>query len=119
MEGTSGIYFVKRIDSQLEKMGIKRAQFLRLVGLPRNAIGNWNERGNIPSGDVCVKIADFLNVSVDWLISGEEIEGLSNEERWLLKQWEQITPEQKDTVRTLLEKWEAVRTAFENSEGRA
>ena len=31
MEGTSGIYFVKRIDSQLEKMGIKRAEFLRLV----------------------------------------------------------------------------------------
>lgn len=114
----NGIYFVQRIDEILEKNGKKRAELLRDLELPRNSITNWSDRGNVPAGDICLKIAEYLNVSVEWLISGKE-SGLSNEEKWLLSQWKALDPAQKDTVRTLLDKWESDRTAQEREKTNA
>ena len=115
MTMANGIYFVQRIDDVLEKNGKKRAELLRVLELPRNSITNWSDRGNIPAGDICIKIAHYLNVSVEWLITGIE-ENLSHEEQKLLAQFKALTPEQADTVKTLLNKWEADRIAKEKKE---
>ena len=53
-----------------------------------------------------MRIADYLGVSAEWLINGKESE-LTLEERHLLTLWAHLTSEQKDTISTLLEKWEA------------
>ena len=103
---TNGIYFVNRIDEILDKQGKRRAELLRDLELPRNAITNWSDRGNIPAGDICIRIADYLGVSVEWLVTGKEA-ALSSEEKTLLKQWQILPPAQKDTIHTLLDKWES------------
>jgi transcriptional regulator with XRE-family HTH domain len=36
--------------------------------IAKNSFNNWAERGTIPSGDVIVKIADYFNVSTDYLL---------------------------------------------------
>ena len=111
---TNGIYFVNRIDEILDKQGKRRAELLRDLELPRNAITNWSDRGNIPAGDICIRIAEYLGVSVEWLVTGKE-NGLTSEERTLLRQWKLLTPEQKDTVSTLLQKWESEYQAREKT----
>jgi transcriptional regulator with XRE-family HTH domain len=113
------VCFMDRVEQILKQKKLTQKELAENLSLRRPTLSDWKKNGAVPAGDICYKIAEFLNVSPEWLITGNENKSLSNEERWLLKQWEQITPEQKDTVRTLLEKWEAVRTAFENSEGRA
>jgi len=98
--------FVKRIDEVLLKRNLKRAALCNDLNLSATAITDWARRGTVPAGDICLRIADYLRVSVEWLINGNESE-LTAEERQLLTQWSHLTPEQKDTISTLLEKWEA------------
>ena len=108
--------FVKRIDEVLLRKNLKRAALCNDLELSSTAITDWARRGTVPAGDICLKIADYLGVSVEWLISGKD-RGLSAEDRALLRQWGCLTQEQKDTVRTLLDKWEAdyINTKKENA----
>ena len=97
--------FVLRIDSVLKKLNLKRASLCSDLGLSSTAITDWARRGTVPAGDICLKIADYLKVSAEWLITGKE-EGMSNEEKKLLMIYQKLSPDQKDTIWTLLEKWE-------------
>lgn len=97
--------FVLRIDSVLKKLNLKRASLCSDLGLSSTAITDWARRGTVPAGDICLKIADYLHVSAEWLITGKE-EGMSNEEKKLLMIYQKLTAIQKDTIWTLLDKWE-------------
>ena len=106
---TNGLQIVKRITQVCDEKRIVRKSVSEALGLPDNCFSNWSARGTVPAGDICLRIADYLGVSVEWLITGKEKEenGLSLEERHLLTLWAHLTSEQKDTISTLLEKWEA------------
>lgn len=96
--------FVNRIDLKLQDKNLKRAALCEDLGLSSTSITDWARRGTVPAGDICIRIADYLGVPVEWLVTGKEV-SLTSEERTLLKQWKVLTEEQKDTIRTLLEKW--------------
>ena len=98
--------FVKRIDEVLLERNLKRAALCNDLNLSATAITDWARRGTVPAGDICLRIADYLGVSAEWLINGKESE-LTPEERHLLTLWAHLNSEQKDTISTLLEKWEA------------
>lgn len=104
--GTNGLQIVKRITQICEEKRIVRKSVSEALGLPDNCFSNWSARGTVPAGDICLRIADYLGVSVEWLISGKESE-LTPEERHLLTLWAHLSSEQKDTISTLLEKWDA------------
>lgn len=115
---TNGMLIVERIDNLLKERNLNRVALAEAIGIKPQNISAWSVRGTVPAGDICLKIAEYLNVSIVWLISGRE-DGISNEERWVLSQWKSLDAVQKDTVRTLLEKWESDRTAFEKKESEA
>ena len=115
---TNGMLIVERIDNLLKERNLNRVVLAEAIGIKPQNISAWSVRGTVPAGDICLKIAEYLNVSIEWLIYGKE-DGISNEERWLLSQWKSLDTVQKDTVRTLLEKWESDRTAFEKQESEA
>ncbi len=110
--------FVLRIDSVLKKLNLKRASLCSDLGLSSTAITDWARRGTVPAGDICLKIADYLDVSAVWLITGEE-EGMSNEEKKLLTIYQKLSAQQKDTIWTLLEKWESEIEIREDAEREA
>ena len=62
--------FVERIDDLLKEKNLKRAALCDAIGLTHSAITDWKKRGTIPAGDVCVKIARYLDVDVEYLITG-------------------------------------------------
>ena len=102
---TNGLQIVERISSVCRQRGIVRKEVSEALNLPDNCFSNWSARGTVPAGDICIKIADYLKVSAEWLITGKE-EGLSNEEEKLLSIYQKLSPDQKDTIWTLMEKWE-------------
>lgn len=53
--------------------------------------GNW-KKGQFPKGDALIKIAEYLDTSIDFIVFGENGRGLSDEEKRLLKLYE-MTPE--------------------------
>ena len=115
---TNGMLIVERIDNLLKERNLNRVALAEAIGIKPQNISAWSVRGTVPAGDICLKIAEYLNVSIEWLICGKE-GGLNNEERWLLSQWKSLDAVQKDTVRTLLNKWESDRTAFEKQDLKA
>ncbi len=94
--------FVNRIDEILEKKRLKRAALCEDLKLSATAITDWARRGTIPAADIALKIAKYLNVSLEWLITGTEPEGLTQEEREILEKWNSLEEGQKETVTILL-----------------
>lgn len=64
--------FVDRIDFLLKQKKLSRVNLNADCGLPKNLIAQWKQRGTIPSADIAVKIANYLNTSVEYLVTGSE-----------------------------------------------
>lgn len=115
---TNGLQIVNRITEICEKKRIVKKSVSEALGLPDNCFSNWSARGTVPAADICLRIAEYLGVSVEWLVTGKE-SSLTSEEKTLLKQWKILTPDQKDTIRTLLNKWESEYQAREKNASNA
>jgi len=73
----------QRIREALGKKGLSRGDFYQYAGINSQSIRNWN-LGSIPAADTAIKMAEFLSVSVEWLVTGEDKSGLSQDERMLI-----------------------------------
>ena len=111
---TNEMYFMDRVESLLKDKKLTQKELAEDLNLRRPTLSDWKKNGAVPAGDICIRIAEYLGVSVEWLVTGKE-NGLTAEERTLLRQWSILTSEQKDTVKTLLEKWESEYQAREKN----
>lgn len=65
--------FVERIDTLLAHQKKKRSSLYEAVPeINSHSIYDWTRRNTVPAADVAVKIAEFLNTSVEFLITGKE-----------------------------------------------
>ncbi|MCK9477958.1 MAG: helix-turn-helix domain-containing protein [Firmicutes bacterium] len=60
--------FLKKLDNLISEKKITRNKMLKDLSLGTNSFVNWQERNTIPSGETLSKIADYFNVSVDYLL---------------------------------------------------
>lgn len=60
--------FLDRLLFLISKNHITKNKLLTDLGLSKNSFVDWSNRGTVPSGDVLSKIADYFNVSVDYLL---------------------------------------------------
>lgn len=67
-----GSNLVERIDECLKNRNLKRQALCDAVGITPTAITHWTTRNSMPSADTAIKIANYLDVSVEWLICGEQ-----------------------------------------------
>ncbi|MCQ2241221.1 helix-turn-helix transcriptional regulator [Treponema sp.] len=68
----NGIELVEILDFLLEKKGISRRQFCSQIDIPPSTIAAWKHKNILPNTELICKVADFLNVSIDWLVNGED-----------------------------------------------
>ena len=57
-----------------DKKGIKNADVAKATGIPKQLFSDWKKRDSTPKAETLLKIADFLDVSVEYLVSGREPE---------------------------------------------
>jgi len=95
--------FIERLEYLLKKNKITQAQLSDKIGLRRATISDWKKNGNYPSADDAVKIAKILDVSTDWLITGEDPQGLTEEERRLVGDWRELGADARKAVRAVLD----------------
>ncbi len=67
----------------LHEKGQKRLAMCKAIGISSQNITNIKK--SIPAADTAIKIADFLGVSVKWLITGIKEVGLSQNEHDLIR----------------------------------
>jgi transcriptional regulator with XRE-family HTH domain len=64
--------FRENLKSELMYKGMLVKELAAIAGISRHTLDNYlNVRGHIPSADIAVKIARALNVSVEYLVTGE------------------------------------------------
>lgn len=68
----NGKEFVERIDIILKKKNIKRLALAEEIGQSVQAFTDWKRRDSIPAADIALQISKYLNVSLEWLITGKE-----------------------------------------------
>lgn len=64
--------FWERVDEELEYKGMNRKSLASEVGFNLGNIGKGIQLGSSPSADTAVKIAKILNVSVEYLVTGQD-----------------------------------------------
>lgn len=62
-------------EQLLQSYGITAYKFCKETGITQSTISTWKTKRNLISGELAKKIADYFNVSVGYLMTGEEQEG--------------------------------------------
>lgn len=63
---------IDNIEYLCNENNISISKMLADLGLARGLVSNWRKRGTIPSGDIVLKIANYFDVSTDFLLGIEE-----------------------------------------------
>ncbi len=100
---TNGFVIVERIDKLLKERNQNRNVLAPAVGIRPQTISGWSTRGTIPAADTALNIANYFGVSVEWLLTGREREGLTEEERRLLDEWRQLDERDREDVLGIVE----------------
>ena len=92
---------VERIDSLLAQRNETRNN-LRELGILQQTISQWSTKNRMPRADDLHKIANYLGVSMEYLLSGE-VKKLTNEEINIVYKIRMLTAEQKDMLQNQLD----------------
>lgn len=64
--------FYDNLEKACKAKGLKAYKATELIGMNRNNVYRWRDRGVVPSGDIIQRFADLLDVSVDELLKDTE-----------------------------------------------
>ena len=64
--------FFERLEQLLNSRNIKKIDFTEAIGVRQAAIFEWKNKGNFPNTETIIKIAQYFNVSLDYLLVGDE-----------------------------------------------
>ena len=59
----------------LDKRGLKAFDVSKATGISSSTLTDWKKGRSVPKQDKMQKIAEFLGVSIEYLMTGEEKEG--------------------------------------------
>lgn len=104
MTEIKGKDIVSRIDSILKKRNLKRKAVADAVGISLQPFTSWSNRGSIPGADIAYHISEYLNVGVDWLLTGkEQTLILSESEIRLVRLWRELSDDDREGIMMLID----------------
>jgi transcriptional regulator with XRE-family HTH domain len=65
--------FTDRLLDLIKEKGITTKKFLLDLDVNKNAMINWTKRGSTPNGEILKRMADYFDVSVDFLLGKTDI----------------------------------------------
>lgn len=63
--------FIERLDELIDLRDTTRQAVAKHAGLAKSTISDWARTGALPRADVAIRIAEYLNTSVEYLITGK------------------------------------------------
>ena len=95
--------FGDRLAYARKQKGIRQADLGKLVGTSGDIIGKYERGENMPSIEVATKMADALNVTLDYLVKDSEYQNIDNDALKRLKLLEKLSPEDKAHIYALMD----------------
>ena len=83
----------QRIFFELKNKGKKQKELAEYTGISTSAISAWNKNNTNPAAENLSTIADFLGVSLEYLITGKEkpdTNNLTENEKELLQHFQKL-----------------------------
>lgn len=62
-------------EQLLQSYGITAYKFCKDTGISQSTISTWKKKRNLISGEIAQTIVNYFNVSLEYLMTGEEKEG--------------------------------------------
>lgn len=63
--------FAQRLKELRKRQGITQIEFAKIFNISNGTIGNWESGNRMPDFNTIQKIADYFNVTVDYLLGRE------------------------------------------------
>ena len=95
--------FLKNLETLLnQKSGITQKDICIAANLDKSAYNMW-KKGSLPKVDAAFKIAQFLGTSVEFLMTGEDPQGITSDEIQLVCKWRLIGAESRRTALLIID----------------
>ena len=95
--------FADKLSMARKQKKIRQADLGKLVGTSGDIIGKYERGENMPSIEVATKIADALDVTLDYLVKDGEYEKIDKATLKMLKDIQELPEESKQHVFALLD----------------
>ena len=87
---------------ELKKQNKKQSELAEYVGLVIGTLKTKMATNTLPTFETAIKISEFLNVSMEYLLYGSASDKYSSEEKSLINSYRTLNQEQKKLVTMLL-----------------
>jgi transcriptional regulator with XRE-family HTH domain len=87
--------FSKRLKSLREELGLNQSSLAKNLGISASTIGMYEQNRRTPDNEMLTKIAEYFNVSTDYLLGRTDIRNIENKN---------IKPDEEKDIEELLEK---------------
>lgn len=99
--------FAERLESLLKERQITAYKLAKEIGVAQTQVSSW-KRGNLPSFENVVTLSAYFQVSIDYLMTGEQASAdnrlyLTEKERDLIEQFRKLTQYEQDDVYYIVE----------------
>lgn len=112
----------QRIFEELRKQKKKQKDLATYIGISTSAVSDWKKKGTNPSAENISAIADFLEVSTDYLLTGKESESpdeislMNANEKTMMNLFRMLTEKEQDRIIGRLENMVEESQKFKNKE---
>lgn len=94
--------FLERFEGLVKERNLSKAQLIRATGISEGAIDGWRKKGTMPTSDCLCKLADFFEVSTDYLLGRsndigivEVTRNISSDEKELFELYQKMSQRDK------------------------
>jgi transcriptional regulator with XRE-family HTH domain len=87
---------VERIKLKCKEKNTSMSALEKQIGIGNGNIRRWDDK--IPGCDKIIAVANMLEVSIDWLLTGKEADELSPEEQKLINYYRNTDERGKNTI---------------------
>lgn len=93
--------FGERLEQCLKSRNIANKKITEDLNLSKNAIGNYKS-GQIPNASILYDISQYLGVTIEWLLSGKDINNITQDEKEIINLYRDCDNTGKIAVQGLL-----------------
>ena len=95
--------FWERFFYLCESINKKPTPVGKEIGVSSGIISTWKKEGYCPSGEMLIKVADYFNCSIDYLVGRSDLmkiqtSELSSEEMIFIEKLRELTPEGREEL---------------------
>ena len=94
--------FWDNVKREMDYQGILVKELCSRTGLNFHSVCNGISRHSSPSVEVAYKVATALNVSVEYLLTGDNIPGLNDDEMEVIRLYKTLSDSDKAMIKMVL-----------------